>query len=89
MEFRPIFLAKSHLYLPNFDDFPKQAAKDGCMFCFGQGRPLELDVTTFPNGQGLAIHICSHHKIITAFAVEVTELQRGCQRCLSGSSQAV
>ena len=62
LEYRSIFLVKSHLYSPEFRTLPRHASKYGCVFCFSEGRPLERGSTTFATGKDLAIHICSHHK---------------------------
>jgi hypothetical protein len=64
MEYRSIFLAKSHLFNLQFDDLPKGAPKYGCLFCFAEGRHLEHGGTTFATGKELATHICSSHKSI-------------------------
>jgi hypothetical protein len=62
MEYRSSFLAKCHLFNPQFDELPKGAPKYGCPFCFAQGSALEQDSTVFPTGLELATHICSSHK---------------------------
>ena len=64
MEYRSIFLAKSHLFNLQFDSLPKGAPKYGCVFCFAQGKTLGLGNTVFATGKELATHICSSHKSI-------------------------
>ena len=79
MQYRSIFLAKSHLHLPRFDDLPRGSPKYGCVFCFAEGRLLNHE-TTFESGLQLAIHICSNHKddlphpiILDKFKVSVND----------------
>lgn len=62
MEYRSAFMAKSHLFNPQFDSLPKGAPKYGCLFCYAQGKRLERDSTVFATGKDLATHICSSHK---------------------------
>ena len=62
MEYRSAFMAKSHLFNPQFDNLPKGAPKYGCLFCYAQGKTLERDSTIFATGKDLATHICSSHK---------------------------
>jgi hypothetical protein len=62
MEYRSIFLAKSHLYNPGFDNLRKGEPKYGCVFCFAQGGALGRGSTVFATGKELATHICSSHK---------------------------
>jgi hypothetical protein len=62
MEYRSVFLAKSHLFNPQFAELPKGAPKYGCLFCFAQGKALERESTVFATGRELATHVCSSHK---------------------------
>jgi hypothetical protein len=62
MEYRSVFLAKSHLFNLQFDELPKGAPKYGCLFCFAEGEALEWGRTVFATGKELATHICSSHK---------------------------
>jgi hypothetical protein len=61
MEYRSAFMAKSHLFNPQFDSLPKGAPKYGCLFCYAQGKALDHDSTAFATGKDLATHICSSH----------------------------
>jgi hypothetical protein len=88
MEYRSVFMAKSHLFNPQFDDLPKGAPKYGCVFCYAQGKALERGSTVFATGKDLATHICSSHKstlppplILSALNVAVNDrLPENCKR---------
>jgi hypothetical protein len=88
MEYRSAFMAKSHLFNPQFDDLPKGAPKYGCLFCYAQGKALERDNTIFATGKDLATHICSNHKstlppplILSALNIAVNnKLPENCKR---------
>lgn len=62
VEYRSAFLAKSHLFNPDFNELPQGAPKYGCLFCFAMGKPLDYDSTVFATGRELATHLCSRHK---------------------------
>jgi len=62
IEYRSVFLAKSHLFNLQFDNLPTGAPKYGCVFCFAQGRALAFGSTVFATGRELAAHICSNHQ---------------------------
>lgn len=59
LEYRSIFLVKSHLRLSS--SIPG-TTKYGCLFCFAEGRSLRNGETAFCTGKELAMHICSAHK---------------------------
>jgi hypothetical protein len=88
MEYRSVFMAKSHLFNPQFDDLPKGAPKYGCVFCYAQGQALERGSTVFATGKDLATHICSSHKstlppplMLAALNVAVNDmLPESCRR---------
>jgi len=88
MEYRSAFMAKSHLFNPQFDDLPKGAPKYGCVFCYAQGWALERGSTVFATGKDLATHICSSHKrtlppplMLSALNVAVNDrLPENCRR---------
>lgn len=88
IDYRPSFMAKSHLYLPDFDNLPRRAARYGCVFCFVQGKALEIGRTTFATCDELASHICGSHRsslpaplILMKFNVAVNNrLPDGCKR---------
>jgi len=86
LEYRSIFLAKSHLSLPQFGDYTSDFAKYGCVFCFAQGKPLERQRTTFATGRDLASHISSIHKsslpppLLFAFNFEIDNKMLGERR---------
>ena len=62
LEYRSIFLAKSHLYQPVFEP-GANSLKYGCLFCFAKGEELEGGgENCFGTGRELAVHICSKHK---------------------------
>ena len=83
LEYRSIFLAKSHLSQPLVDYHTRDTAKYGCVFCYAQGKALERNLTTFASGRELASHICSSHRsplpppLIFAFNVAVNNIMLG------------
>ena len=60
LSYRPVWLAKSHLRQPN-DGPVWPPAKDGCLFCYGEGKKLG-ETTCFATEMELAMHLCSAHK---------------------------
>lgn len=58
IEYRSIFLIKSHLHSTSTKS---GSTKYGCLFCFSEGRPLVKGSTAFTNGKELAAHICASH----------------------------
>lgn len=86
MEYRSIFLAKSHLSQPLIDYHSKYDDKYGCVFCFALGKPLERHRTTFTTGRELASHICTTHKsslpppVLFVFNVAINNIILGMAR---------
>ncbi len=59
LEYRSTLLIKSHLHVPSDGAV---MMKYGCLFCFAEGRPLEVEVTAFGTGRALATHLCDAHQ---------------------------
>ncbi|ERF76677.1 hypothetical protein EPUS_02216 [Endocarpon pusillum Z07020] len=60
LEYRSIFLVKSHLHISSYDCVG--VIKYGCLFCFAEGRPLQGEVTAFSTGRALATHLSVSHR---------------------------
>ncbi|KAF7503801.1 hypothetical protein GJ744_003242 [Endocarpon pusillum] len=60
LEYRSIFLVKSHLHISSHDG--AGVIKYGCLLCFAEGQPLQAEATAFSTGRALATHLHYTHR---------------------------